>query len=190
MPRHRLIEDYLDGLRVLPADAVEELTDGLTETYDHHRARGQTPEDAARAAIAEFGTTEQILAAFDMITPGRRVSRLLLATGPLAGLCWGAALLTSRAWIWPIPTWAPPALGIGLVGVTALLLADTRGRRTRLAASLGASGLVLLDAFMITGVLAVAPTVSWPLLLAILASLLRACLTARTVPGILTGSSR
>jgi hypothetical protein len=189
MPRHHLIEDYLDRLRALPVDAVDELTDGLVETYDHHRARGQAPDDAARTAVTEFGTTDQIVTAFDKISPGRRTSRLLLATGPLAGLCWGMALLTSRAWTWPVPAWAPPVLGVGLVTVTALLLVGARGRCTR-TASFGAGGLVLLDTLVITGVLAVAPAVSWPLLLAMLASLLRACLTMRTLPVILTASSR
>jgi hypothetical protein len=190
MPRHPLIENYLAGLRALPADVVEELTDGLDESYDHHRARGQAPDDAARTAITEFGIAEQILAAFDEITPGRRASRLLLATGPLAGLCWGTALLTSHAWTWPIPTWAPPALGIGLVMVTALLLVAARTRRTRRVASFGAGGLVLLDTLVVIGALDVAPAVSWPLLLAILASLIRACLTTRTLPGILTTPHR
>jgi hypothetical protein len=190
MPRHHLIEGYLDGLRVLPADVVKELTDGLVETYDHHCARGRAPDEAARAAITEFGTTDQILGAFDEISPGRRASRLLLAMGPLVGLCWGTALLTSRAWAWPIPPWAPPVLGVGLVTVIVLLLVGARGRRTRRAASLGAGGLVLLDAFVITGVFAVAPAVAWPLLLAMLASVVRACLTARTLPGILTCAAR
>jgi hypothetical protein len=190
MPRHHLIEDYLDGLRVMPADVVEELADGLVETYEHHCVRGRTPDEAARTAITEFGTAEQILAAFDEIAPGRRASRLLLTTGPLAGLCWGTALLTSHAWTWPIPSWAPPALGVGLVTVIALLLVAVRGRRRRRAASSGAGGLVLLDTLAIIGVLAVAPAVSWPLLLAMLASVVRACLTARTLPRVLTLSGR
>lgn len=181
MPRHHLIEDYLDGLRALPSDVVEELADGLAETYDHHRARGRTPEQAARTAITEFGTTEQILAAFDEIASGPRTARLLLATGPLAGLCWGTALLTSRAWTWPVPSWAPPVLGAGLVTVIVLLLVAVRGRRGRRVASFGAGGLVLLDALVIIGVLAVAPAASWPLRLAMLASVVRACLTARTL---------
>jgi hypothetical protein len=186
MPRHHLIENYLDGLSQLPADVVEELTDGLVETYDHHRARGRVPDEAARAAIIEFGTAEEIRAAFDQIDPGRRAARLLLATGPLAGLCWGAALLTSGAWTWPIPTWVPPAIGIGLVTVTALLLVAARTHHTRRAATLGAGGLLLLDTLAITGVLAAAPTVSSLVRLAILASLLRACLAARILPGILS----
>lgn len=190
MSRHHLIEDYLDGLRVLPADVVVELTDGLAETYDHYRACGQAPDEAARTAIAEFGTIEQIIAAFDRIAPGRRMSRLLLATGPLAGFCWGTALIASHAWTWPVPTWAPPALGTGLLIVAVLLAAGALARRTRWVASTGAGGLVLLDTFVIVGVLITAPAMSWPLLLAICGSLLRAGLTVRRLAGVLTASSR
>lgn len=41
MPGHRLIQIYLLDLRkALPAGIVDELTDGLLETYDHHRSQG------------------------------------------------------------------------------------------------------------------------------------------------------
>lgn len=186
MSRHRLIEDYLGQLRVLPAEMVDELADGLTETYDHHRAHGQAPDSAARAAITEFGTAEQILAAFDRIAPGRRTARALLATGPLTGLCWGTALISAHAWTWPHPAWAPPVLGTALLTVISLLVMAARGHRMRHAAPLGASGLILLDALAITGVIAVTPAASWPLRLAIIASLLRAYLTARALPSLLT----
>lgn len=184
MPRHPLIQTYLDDLRTLPADAVDELTDGLTETYDHHRTRGLAPDDAARAAIAEFGTAPQILAAFDAIAPGRRTARRLLAAGPPVGLAWASALITARAWTWPIPTWAPPLLGALLLTVIALLAAAARSRRLRHAALPGAGGVILIDALVITGALAAAPVLSWPLLLAILGSLTRAGLTAQALPAL------
>ncbi len=188
MPRHRLIENYLDHLRVLPVEMVDELTDGLIESYDHHRRHGRAPDDAARATITEFGPPEDVIAAFDQIAPGRRVSRLLLATGPLAGLCWGTAVLTTHAWTWPIPTWTAPAFGVALVTVIALLLTAARvpRRRARRAAPFGAGGLALLDTFAVIEVLSAAPDLSWPLRLAILISLVRACLTARTLRVILT----
>jgi len=183
------LKGHLDGLRHLPADVVQELTDGLMETYDAHRARGRAPDDAARAAIAEFGTIEAILAAFEAIAPGRRASRILLATGPLVGLCWGTALLTSRAWTWPVPNWAPPILAAGLVTVIPLLLVGARHGRRSDAACFGAGGLVVLDTVVILGVLAVAPAV-WSLLPAMLASLLRASLTTRALPGVLAARTR
>lgn len=182
MPRHRLIDDYLRVLRTLPAGVIDELADGLVETYDRHRARGRAPDDAARATIEEFGAPDQVLAAFDRIAPGRRLSRLLLALGPFVGLCWGAALVSARAWTWPIPAWTPVTLGAALAAVIALLLAAAYGRRLRRAAPLAAGGVLLIDAAAICGVLATAPTIPWPLRAAILGSLARACLTARTLP--------
>jgi hypothetical protein len=44
MSRHELIEIYLLDLRgLLPADVVDELTDGLIETYERFRSRGLNP---------------------------------------------------------------------------------------------------------------------------------------------------
>jgi hypothetical protein len=61
MASHQLIDTYLADLRQrLPA----EVADGLTDTWQHHLATGASVRDAARAAIAEFGTTTQITAAF------------------------------------------------------------------------------------------------------------------------------
>lgn len=185
MPRRPLIQTYLHGLHALPADVVDELTDGLIETYEHHRARVLAPDEAACGAIEEFGATRQVLAAFDQVAPGRRASRRLPAAGPLVGLCWATALVTARAWSWPIPTWVPPVLGTALMTVIALLLVAARSRRLHWAL-FGVGGVVILDLLMISGVLAAASAMSWPLRLAITASLARTCFAARTLPALRT----
>src|SRR3954470_418374 len=187
MPGHPLIQDYLADLHPLPAEIVDELTDGLLETYEHHRARGHTPNEAARAAITEFGSATDIIAAFDRITSGRRISRLLLATGPLVGLWWGTALVTARVWTWPIPAWTLLTLGAALVTAIVFLLvaAHASRRRARRTAAAGAGILVLLDVFAVAGVIAAAPVLPWQLQIALLVSFVRACLSARTLPGIL-----
>ena len=59
----------------------------LLETYQHHLASGTGDQDAARAALAEFGDIEMVAGEFTRQAPGRRAARLLLATGPVAGLC-------------------------------------------------------------------------------------------------------
>lgn len=75
-----LIAAYLADLSGrLPADAVDELADGLTETYRRHLSTGVEPASAARAAIREFGEPEVVLAAFVAQSPGRRAARALLA---------------------------------------------------------------------------------------------------------------
>lgn len=190
MAGHQLIDDYLSRLaRRLPADAVDELADGLTETWQHHRARGLSPAAAARAAIDEFGTAERTTAAFIVQAPGRRTARLLLATGPPIGICWGASLIAAQVWTWTIPVAAPATLAVVLVAVVAaLVLAATSRRsyrRTRLC-GIGTIGLLSLDAAMLAGAVLIAPAMVWPMAVAIPASLARIGLALRSLPTTLT----
>lgn len=190
MAGHQLIDDHLARLaRHLPADAIDELADGLTETWQHHLARGLPRAAAARAAIGEFGTSEQITASFIAQAPGRRTARLLLATGPPIGICWGASLVTAQVWTWPIPAPAAATAAVALLAVvvTLVLAATSRHsyRRTRLG-SIGAIGLVILDAAMLAGAIFIAPTLVWLMAVAIPASLARIGLTLRTLPTVLT----
>lgn len=51
-----LIAGYVTGLhRRLPATLADEATDGLVETYEDHLASGAGEQEAARAALVEFG---------------------------------------------------------------------------------------------------------------------------------------
>ena len=44
MAGHQLIDDYLTSLaRRLPDEVVDELADGLAETFQHHRDTGLVP---------------------------------------------------------------------------------------------------------------------------------------------------
>jgi hypothetical protein len=88
MPESRLISGYLAALAAeLPGQIVEELADGLDETCRHHRACGLGPGDAARAAVAEFGDPQVIVAGFTRVSPAWRTARTLLFTGPGVGAC-------------------------------------------------------------------------------------------------------
>ena len=186
MAGHRLIDDHLAGLaRRLPDRIVEELADGLTETWEHHRAAGLAPAPGARAAIAEFGTTDQIVGAYVVNAPGRRTARLLLVTGPLVGICWGAALAGTRAWTWHVPTAAALLFAVTLVAVVAALVASTTARRSYRRAQLGTYGglcLIALDLAMLAAVVSAAPTYSKPTVLAMGVSLSRIVLTAHALP--------
>ncbi|MGH8825068.1 MAG: hypothetical protein ACRDVN_11385 [Jiangellaceae bacterium] len=189
MASHSLIETHLTALRLrLPADAADELADGLIETFHHHALGGLTPERAAAAAIAEFGAVDQITTAFIRRAPGHRAALALLATGPAVGGCWAASLITAHAWTWPLPTGIGIAFGAILLGTVALLLTvatdTTSYMRTRLTA-LGGTGLIVLDTAMITAVALAAPTMAWPMVIAITASLARIGLTARALARIL-----
>lgn len=184
MPRHPLIAGYLARLRRdLPADVVDELADGLTETYDHHRARTTAPGQAARVSLAEFGTPDQVIAAFAAITPGRRQARTLLATGPLIGGCWAMALTTGHAQNWHLPVPARLVLGATLLTAIALLITAARatyGHARPRPARAGIGAVLLLDLTAVTVGPLLAPP-SWPLLLAVAASLARTTLALRAL---------
>lgn len=181
-----LIEEYAARLRrSLPADLAEEAATGLIETYERHLAGGAGEEAAARDTIAEFGDQDLVIGEFTRQAPGRRAARLLLATGPLAGSCWAAGLITSRAWAWPVPGAARLAFGtVLLLTVLALLAAATSRsgyQRTRLTA-LALPVILALDAAAVTAATAAAPATTWPLGAAVTVSLTRIAFTARTLP--------
>jgi hypothetical protein len=188
MAGNDLIDGYLADLaRWLPADAVDELADGISETYQNHLDHGLTPEDAAAAAVADFGGADEIIAAFTRNSPGRRTARLLLFTGPAVGMSWGAALIAGRIWTWHIPIAAGVAFGMTLLTVVVLLVAAASSRcdygRTKLAALAG-SGIILLDLTMLASVVAIAPAIVWPMALSGAASLMRVGFTVRALPRI------
>jgi hypothetical protein len=188
-PNPRLIRGYLDGLAArLPASVVEELADGLTETYRFHLSRGLAPEAAAVAAVAEFGPAEEIAAGFTRVNPARHAARRLLGMGPVVGACWVAALLTSRAgrgwaaWITPGPPWV--VAGLALAGLIGLLAVAALGGRYRLAAATGVAGcfgFATLDVALILSAIFVLAPVNWVTAVAIAASATRIAVTARVL---------
>src|SRR5579859_4107255 len=177
-----LITGYVTGLhQKLPAAIADEAADGLTEAYQHHLAAGAGDQQAARAALAEFGDLATVVGEFTRQAPGRRAARLLLATGPVAGCCWAAALISSRPWNWPVP--AAARVTFGAVLLLALLVAATARRgyqRTRLA-MLASAVIIALDASAVACVLAAAPTLSEALVIAMAFSLIRIAFTTRTL---------
>ena len=181
-----LIDDYLAGLRRrLPAPIAEEAAAGLLETYEHHLASNAGDQEAARAALAEFGDLAMVAGEFTRQAPGRRAARLLLATGPVAGSCWAAALITGRAWTWPVPATARLAFGaVLLLAVLALLAAATSRhsyQRTRLA-MLASPVILVLDTTAVAAAMLAAPALTLALRIAVGVSLGRIAFTARTLP--------
>jgi len=184
-----LITSYLDALaRQLPGQMVEELADGLEETYRRHLGLGLTSEAAAQAAVTEFGDPGLIAAEFARAHPARRAARGLLAPGPAVGACWAVALVTGRAWTWPIPVAARIVPGVILVAVVALLAVAARGIRYRpvgRAGTAGCAGTAALDGFMIIGVLAADPAARWAVAVAVAASAVRLGLSVRLLRPVL-----
>jgi hypothetical protein len=186
MASHELIDDYLANLAGrLPAEVVDELADGLIETWLHHLDQGCRPDEAARAAIAEFGTADRVADEFVAQSPARRIARLMLATGPIMALCWGPSLIAAKVWTWPVPRAAAAAYALAFVGVVAslVLAASSRHglRRTRLGL-VGSVVLIGLDAAMVAAAAAFAPVFVWPMVVAIPASLTRIGLGLRSLP--------
>jgi hypothetical protein len=185
MSEPRLIRDYLASLSAqLPAPDVEELADGLTETYESHLRQGLAPDRAAESAVAEFGAPQVILAGFARVNPARRLARRLLGIGPAVGACWAAALIASRAWTWPVPPVARILPGLILIAVVALLVTAAFATRYRLIARAGVAGCVgitMLDTVMIIGVMLAIPSMTWVTLGAMAASAGRIAFSARTL---------
>jgi hypothetical protein len=178
-----LIAGYLDALAArLPGPVVEELADGLEQTYRHHLSLGLDAEAAAEAAVAEFGAPELVATEFARAHPARRAARQLLRTGPVVGSCWAVALVTGRAWTWPIPMAAGVVPGLVLVTVVALLAVAARSTRYRSAGRAGAAGCIgiaALDTTMIIEVLVADPALGWAATAAMTASAIRLGLSAR-----------
>jgi hypothetical protein len=191
MAESGVIADYLTALSAqLPAPIVEELADGLDQTCRRYLDQGLEAQAAADAAIAEFGDPGVILADFARLSPAQRAARRLLATGPIVGGCWGIALITGRAWSWPVPVAARVLFGVALVSVVGLLAAaafGTRYRSIRRAGTAGCIGITMLDtAMLLTATVAIAAVV-WPVILAVAASAARLTFTARTLPPVMNG---
>ncbi len=180
-----LITGYLTGLRnSLPAPVADEAADGLIETYERQLAAGAGDQQAARAAVADFGDLAMVVGEYTRQAPGRRAARLLLATGPAAGACWAAALITSHAWTWQLPGTARLAFGAILLATALVLLAAATSRRsyqrTRLALVAGPI-MIALDATAVAVVLTVAPAFTPVLFIAMAVSLGRMAVTTRTL---------
>jgi len=171
---------------------VAELADGVEQTCARFRSAGLTEEQSALAALREFGDADTVVAGFVAVSPAKRTSRLLLATGPLAGSCWAAVLLAGRAWNWPVPALAPAACGAALVAVI-VALAAAAGREYRPAARravAGCLGPLVLDAVMLCTALTLAAGLP-PALLALAACVsgARIIATLHSLPGMMSAAA-
>ena len=135
----------LPGPARAKAGTVAELRAGLLDAIDAHRAAGLPASRAAAAALAEFGDPDQVATAFRpefAARSARRTALALAGTGPLIGLLWAVAALTSHigfrpATLWPWAGASPRSLlavPLAVVAVTAcaaLLTVAATGRLTR-----------------------------------------------------------
>jgi hypothetical protein len=204
----------LTGPRATRRDILAELAAGLADAADAHRAAGLAPGDAARAAIAEFGSPARVAAGFRAeltSAQARRTALSLLATGPLVGTLWASAALASHVgahlappWQWAImPAGARLVIHLGAVALvtaigSALFTVATTGRLARwlparppASAALAAGGTAAIDLTLLTLIVTLAATTpgrlaALPVLAAAAGSLARLTLAARAARNCLT----
>jgi hypothetical protein len=185
MAEPRLIRDYQSSLSAqLPASIVDELADGLTETYRSYLRQGLAPDIAAQAAIEEFGEPQVIVDEFARVHPARRTARKLLVTGPAVGACWATTLITSQARALPVPLSVRILLGLALIATIGLLAASAVGTTYRLTARAGIAGcaaIAVLDTAMIMSVMFAIPSITLITIAAVAASTTRMTFSARTL---------
>jgi len=190
MSQPRLIRDYIATVSAhLPASITDELADGLTETYRARLRDGQAPDLAASSAVAEFGDPHAIIAEFTRQNPARHGARRLLATGPLVGACWAAALITGHARPWQVPLAARLLLAMTLAAVIAVFAIAARGGRYQRAtwsALAGCIGITAIDISVIGGVLIAAPAITCFTIAAVAVSTARITFSTRTLKSLLT----
>ena len=184
MAGNDLIDEYAEGLsNRLPEPVVEELLDGLAETYRSQMTMTADSYAAAKGTIAEFGDPDAVVRAFIHNSPGHRLAKALLVSGPLVGLGWASVLITSRAWNWPIPLYGRLVFGLSLLVAVGALLSAMLSReqfdRSLLAARTGAFTLIALDATLIATALVLAQGHPTLLFAAATASCLRITFTMR-----------
>ena len=184
MAEHSLIAGYHATLAAgLPAELADEVIDGLIEADAKYRQQGLDAENAARAAITEFGEPSLVVEEFTRVSPAKRIARRLMVTGPVVGLCWGAALIDARAWQWPVPGLIRLALGAVLAAsviVLVIAVLARRYRRVHRASMVACIGLAALDALAVTAALVGAPSFGWLLGLAACVSTARLTFVARS----------
>jgi HAAS len=126
----------LHGPRRQRARILAELHDGLGEAVADHARDGLTPDQAADAAIDQFGTPAEVAAAFAgelAITYARRTLAWFVVTGPLVGIWW-LLLLRPQPWhTGPVALLAaiPVLPVIGVAIATAMGTFATTGRLMR-----------------------------------------------------------
>lgn len=188
------------------AAVMAEICDGLLEAVAGYRERGLPEEEAVNAAIAEFGEPRRIVAAFQPELCARQVRRsalTLMTSGPVVGIAWLAGAVVASMPPAPHhlsgPWWALPLVGVAIVvGIPGLVVAITATGRTGLrltfpprlpakAVSIASVAAVTADATMLTivgvSLSMTSGSLVFPLVPAVVASLVRMCLATRAFWG-------
>jgi len=177
--------------------ALLELADGLDDAISHYRTQGLALDEAAERAVSESGPPSMIADAFtDVLTAGhaRRTVLALLASGPLIGAAWLAALVPGRPpamLLAEVPPLGPVILASVIMSTLTLLVTGPSRLRPswapqhphRLAAVACACAVVgdllMLGTATITAVTVPAELAGYPLIGAVALSVTRLVITQR-----------
>jgi hypothetical protein len=201
----------LPGPARVRRDILAELGAGLADAAGAYRGAGLDAAQAARAAITEFGSPDQVAAGFRAeltAARARRTAFALIASGPLIGTLWVTASLASHLGALPwqsasLPAGARLAMHLAVIVLaaaicSALLTMATTGRLTRrltghpaASAAIAASGTAAWDLALLTVLAAQAASspgrlAALPVSAAAAASLTRLTLAARAARNCLT----
>ena len=117
----------LDGPARTRRDIVSELGTGVADAAHAHRCAGLDPAQAARAAIAEFGSPARVAAGFRgelaAATARRTTFTLILASGPTVAVWYMAALASHIHQQAPPWQWATLPAGARLATLLATIAA-------------------------------------------------------------------
>lgn len=187
----------LRGPRQRRAAILAELRDGLDHAIDKHTATGLPADEAAAAAISQFGTPQAIADAFsgELATAhARRTIAWFIATGPMVGIWW-LLLLHPSPWrtglialVAAIPVLPVIVIAIATAGATVATtgrlmrwLPETGPHRALAAVSLIATLCIVGDLTMITIFALSGVPISWLAVIAVVASLIRIACSVITV---------
>ncbi|MGA4849410.1 permease prefix domain 1-containing protein [Streptomyces sp. G5(2025)] len=218
-PADRLVQEYAAGLTAAlhgPAKAksrlVEEVRDGLADTAAAYADAGLTEEDAARQAVREFGTVEELAPSCQReltVAQARHTARAVTLTAPFLLACWYLARTAGHAPAWQLPAAAQLlAVHLAFVATIAALLAaatltatgslarrlPTPERLPLLVAWAGTTASAAMAAATLALATAATLTTDWPLLAfagalaaashAAVAPSARACRRCARLPGV------
>lgn len=199
------IGEYLDelgarlaGPRRRRTHILAELRDGLDDATAEHLAAGLSSEQAATAAVAQFGSPQAVAGAFagELATAyARRAIAVYIVTGPLVGIWW-LLLLRPDPWragliallvaipVLPLITVAIATAGATLAGTGRLMrwLPEASAQRA-LAATIAITALCLAGDLTMIGLLSASNTPVGSLaLVAVSASAIRVACGVTVIP--------
>ncbi|WP_017575873.1 permease prefix domain 1-containing protein [Nocardiopsis kunsanensis] len=114
------LDAALEGPARVKARLLAEARDDLAEAVAERTRAGSTRHSAAEGAVAEFGTTEEVVGAWQhelTISQARHTAGAVAITIPFVMACWYLVQQAGPAAVWPLQ-WSARMLAVNLAGVS------------------------------------------------------------------------